>query len=240
MGTPRGRDVTARQRHDFVAYVCRAHSWHKHLSLVDGGTFVVFLADDAGAGYDEAVPRLHHGWKTTEEYRRAYGFLDVQWRTAPDRPERRDGLGSVRRLDDEHLVLRRIADGDDRDGERLLRADGDADLRGIVEPRVGVEARDLLAQLLHARVRGVGDAVPLDPLEREAQRRGIGRHRRLAETEVDRGGALLAVDLADHRRRDAGEARVHRASLCVAICCRSARIAWWCAASAAIEIDSRA
>jgi hypothetical protein len=77
----------------FVANVCDAHSWYKHLSLRDGGEFCFFLAKDAGAGYTEESPRLHYGWKTTEEYRRRFGFLDylgpwgrdggTEWLTLP-------------------------------------------------------------------------------------------------------------------------------------------------------------
>src|SRR5689334_19721610 len=60
----------------FVAHVCDAHSWYKHLSVRHGGEFCFFMAADAGAGYSEERPRLHYGWKTTEEYRRQFGFLD--------------------------------------------------------------------------------------------------------------------------------------------------------------------
>lgn len=32
----------------FVAHLRDAHSWHKHLPLLNGGIFVVFMAPDAG------------------------------------------------------------------------------------------------------------------------------------------------------------------------------------------------
>jgi hypothetical protein len=82
---------------EFAKHVSEAHSWYKHLPLLTGGRFVVFLAPDSGirglvarlegTGYQlmtppegpmftEANPRLHYSWKTSEEYRRRFGYLD--------------------------------------------------------------------------------------------------------------------------------------------------------------------
>jgi hypothetical protein len=74
----------------FARHLASAHSWYKHLPLIRGGEFVVFLADDAGAGYSEDRPRLHHGWKTTTEHRERFGYLDYVWRTDPAHAFRRD------------------------------------------------------------------------------------------------------------------------------------------------------
>src|SRR6202042_1134513 len=81
---------TAVQYRNFGDYLPGAHSWYKHLPLMKGRRFVVFVAPDAGIGrlvavstgggftlvtppegseFTEAHPRLHYGWRTTEEYR---------------------------------------------------------------------------------------------------------------------------------------------------------------------------
>jgi hypothetical protein len=89
------------QYRNFAAHVAEAHSWYKHLSLLNGQRFVVFVAPDAGSGrmvfsmrgnsideaeltcetpadsdFTETHPRLHHTWTTTKEYRSRFGFLD--------------------------------------------------------------------------------------------------------------------------------------------------------------------
>jgi hypothetical protein len=92
---------TPRQCAAFVDQVCWAHSWYKHLDLVAGGRFVVFLAPDAGGGFDSERPRLHHGWKTTADYRARFGHLDFMWQLAPDEPWRRDGGADQIALPDE-------------------------------------------------------------------------------------------------------------------------------------------
>ncbi len=86
----------------FARHVGEAHSWYKHLPLLTGGQFVVFLSPDSGIGrlvarlegtgyrletppegpvFTEANPRLHYSWKTSEEYRRRFGYLDYARRT---------------------------------------------------------------------------------------------------------------------------------------------------------------
>jgi hypothetical protein len=113
---------TPEQYQEFGDYLCRAHSWYKHLPLTSGRRFVVFLAPDAGIGRLVAVlhgpspeaatsytlvtppegpeftdehPRLHSGWKTTEEYRRRFGYLDYMCRPDPDGPWARDAGSPV-------------------------------------------------------------------------------------------------------------------------------------------------
>jgi hypothetical protein len=93
---------TDAQSRQFAEHIGEAHSWYKHLPLLTGGQFVVFLAPDAGVGrlvarlegtgyqivtppegpvFTEANPRLHYSWRTTEEYRRRFGYLDYARRT---------------------------------------------------------------------------------------------------------------------------------------------------------------
>jgi len=102
---------TKEQYDTFGEYVGEAHSWYKHLPLMEGRQFVVFVSPDAGSGrlvlvergagfelvsapdgpdYTEEHPRLHYGWKTTKEYRERFGFLDYMCRDAPGEPYSRD------------------------------------------------------------------------------------------------------------------------------------------------------
>lgn len=81
----------------FAKHIGEAHSWYKHLPLLVGRQFVVFLAPDSGIGrlvarltdsrcelvtpaegpvFTEEHPRLHYSWKTSDEYRRRFGYLD--------------------------------------------------------------------------------------------------------------------------------------------------------------------
>jgi hypothetical protein len=86
---PRDEQIEA-----FVEHLCWAHSWYKHLPFDDSARFVVFLAADAGGGF-ETQKRLHHGWKTTAEYREEYGLIDYAWRLPDDDDWRRDAGGPV-------------------------------------------------------------------------------------------------------------------------------------------------
>jgi hypothetical protein len=107
-GLPRLRP-TPDQYRTFGEYLCDAHGWYKHLPLMGGRRFVVFVAPDAGIGrlvavlqesgpetatgyslvtppegpeFTDAHPRLHYGWKTTKEYRTRFGYLDYScWPT---------------------------------------------------------------------------------------------------------------------------------------------------------------
>jgi hypothetical protein len=91
---------TPEQYQAFCEHLCAAHSWYKHLPLLTGERFVVFVAADAGLGrlvvvdnpnkapeftlvaapegpeFTDEHPRLHHSWKTSREYRRRFGYLD--------------------------------------------------------------------------------------------------------------------------------------------------------------------
>jgi hypothetical protein len=80
---------TYSQQCAFIAHLCDAHSWYRHLPL-EGGTFVVFLAPDAGHNYPSEHPRLPCG-NTVEGYRRAFGHLDYLWSTDGTRFDRDGG-----------------------------------------------------------------------------------------------------------------------------------------------------
>ena len=107
---------------EFARYLCEAHSWYKHIPLLSGRPFVVFVAPDAGIGRQVAVlekegekvtefslvtppegpefteehPRLHYSWQTTREYRSRFGFLDYSCSDATDEGYRRDAGPPVR------------------------------------------------------------------------------------------------------------------------------------------------
>jgi hypothetical protein len=114
---------TPEQYRSFGEYLGEAHSWYKHLPLMTGRRFVVFVAPDAGIGrlvarlhggtpeaatgytlvtppegpeFTDEHPRLHYGWKTTREYRGRFGHLDYMCRRAPDEPYARDAGPPVR------------------------------------------------------------------------------------------------------------------------------------------------
>jgi hypothetical protein len=112
---------TEEQYAAFAEHIGEAHSWYKHLPLLTGGQFVVFLAPDSGIGrlvarldgsgyqlvtppegpvFTEDHPRLHYSWKTSEEYRRRFGYLDYARRTDPDATFNRDVGGPMYLPDD--------------------------------------------------------------------------------------------------------------------------------------------
>lgn len=100
----------------FAEHIANAHSWYKHLPLLTGGQFLVFLAPDSGIGrlvaridggklhletppegpvFTEASPRLHYSWTTSEEYRRRFGYLDYAYRYRDDQTFGRDVGGPM-------------------------------------------------------------------------------------------------------------------------------------------------
>ncbi|MFN3651988.1 MAG: hypothetical protein ACK47B_20630 [Armatimonadota bacterium] len=69
---------SAAQLARFVEHLKNVHSWYKHLPLLDGDAFYVFLAPDAGECYPTQHPPLPFG-NDAEGYRRAFGHLDYMW-----------------------------------------------------------------------------------------------------------------------------------------------------------------
>jgi hypothetical protein len=58
----RALPLPSREQHQaFVEHLRDVHSWYKHLPLLTGGKFVVFLAPDAGEGYPSQHPHLCYG-----------------------------------------------------------------------------------------------------------------------------------------------------------------------------------
>lgn len=79
------------QHRAFVQHVRNAHSWYKHLPLLEGGQFAVFLAPDAGQEYPTRHPLLPLG-NTQQGYRDAFGYLSYAW-SVDGGPFYRDGGG---------------------------------------------------------------------------------------------------------------------------------------------------
>ena len=67
-GLPR---PTPEQQAGFVEHLSYAHSWYKHIPLVEGGEFVVYLSAE-GERFARGVSR--------ERYRQECGFLAYAWR----------------------------------------------------------------------------------------------------------------------------------------------------------------
>jgi hypothetical protein len=108
---------TPEQYQAFCEHLCAAHSWYKHLPLLTGERFVVFVAADAGLGrlvavpvsdhpnkapeftlatapeepeFSDEHPRLHYSWQTSREYRRRFGYLDYMCGGVSGEPRDRD------------------------------------------------------------------------------------------------------------------------------------------------------
>jgi hypothetical protein len=70
---------TIEQQKRFSKHLQNVHSWYKHLPLLTGGTFIIFLAPDSGTNYPFLHPSLPFG-NSIERYRQAFGHLDYMWR----------------------------------------------------------------------------------------------------------------------------------------------------------------
>lgn len=58
----------------FKEHVVSVHSWYKHLPLMEGGLFVVYLEEDLDREYPTQHPKLPFG-NTKEGYEQAFGNL---------------------------------------------------------------------------------------------------------------------------------------------------------------------
>jgi hypothetical protein len=171
----------------FADHVGEAHSWYKHLPILNGGQFVVFLAPDSGIGrlvarfegtgyqlvtppegpvFTEANPRLHYSWRISEEYRRRFGYLDYAYRTSADGTFGRD-VGGPMDLPAEiwerctFTLLPFVADGDSgRDSVRWAHKEAVERLRsGLAHPqRETVLEWAQLADAQHEAWSGLTDA----------------------------------------------------------------------------------
>lgn len=82
---------TPEQKERFIEHLSGCHSWHKHLSLVTGGKFILFLDEQAGLDYPSQHPVLPFG-NSPEDYRKAFGLLNYCWKTEGDTCYQRDDL----------------------------------------------------------------------------------------------------------------------------------------------------
>lgn len=80
---------TPTQCEHFTRHVLHAHSWYKHLPF-HGCEFAVFLDPNAGGGFTEGQPRLHHTWATRAQYLEQFGHLSYMYRPVPGGPWRTD------------------------------------------------------------------------------------------------------------------------------------------------------
>ena len=99
---------TPKQYEQFARHVCWAHSWYKHIPLLQGAEFIFFLSEEAGVGYPEERPRLHYGWKTTREYRDRFGYLDYMWHFIGEDIFRRDAGNKIAVISPEYFFAHRI------------------------------------------------------------------------------------------------------------------------------------
>ncbi len=64
----------------FAQHIANCHSWYKHLPLITGGSFVVFLDINAGINYPNFHPKLPYG-NSAEKYKEAFGCLNYCYKT---------------------------------------------------------------------------------------------------------------------------------------------------------------
>ena len=64
-----------KQVEEFIHHLWNVHSWYKHIPLLSGVKFAVFLSSDSGSNYPRQHPRLKYG-NNLEGYRKQFGYLD--------------------------------------------------------------------------------------------------------------------------------------------------------------------
>lgn len=74
---------TKEQYESFIKHVSNVHNWYKHLSIIDGGEFIVMIDPNAGVEYPEMHTRLPFG-NTRDGYIKAFGYLSYCWKTKAD------------------------------------------------------------------------------------------------------------------------------------------------------------
>ena len=85
---------TPEQKERFIEHLSGCHSWHKHLPLLTGGKFILFLDEQAGSDYPSQHPALPFG-NSPEDYRKAFGLLTYCWKTEPGIHYHRDDSGEI-------------------------------------------------------------------------------------------------------------------------------------------------
>ena len=81
---------TEEQKERFIIYLTECHSWHKHLSLLHGGQFLIILDKNTGTNYPEKHPLLPFG-NTLNDYQKAFGHLTYFWKDFKDFYFKTDG-----------------------------------------------------------------------------------------------------------------------------------------------------
>lgn len=76
-------DFTSEQKERFINHLADCHSWYKHLSLIDGGLFIITVDKDSGENYPSLHPKLPFG-NSREAYREAFGNLTYLWKLPDD------------------------------------------------------------------------------------------------------------------------------------------------------------
>lgn len=66
---------TSEQVDEFIQHLWNVHSWYKHIPLIEGMRFYVFLNSDAGENYPLRHPELKYG-NNKSGYQKQFGELD--------------------------------------------------------------------------------------------------------------------------------------------------------------------
>ncbi|RDY60954.1 hypothetical protein [Flagellimonas nanhaiensis] len=69
---------TQEQINRFTAYLLDIHSWYKHIPLIKGSVFTVYIEPDLNREYPTNHPKLPFG-NTKEGYQQAFGHLSYQY-----------------------------------------------------------------------------------------------------------------------------------------------------------------
>jgi len=80
----------------FAVFVSDAYSWYKHLPLLEGGCFIIYLSPHAGAN---ARLQWRKQW-STKDHLESFGHLDYMFRLRPTYLWRGDGSSPPPRLED--------------------------------------------------------------------------------------------------------------------------------------------
>ncbi len=77
------RGYSKEQKERFVLHLTECHSWHKHLSLILGGKFILALDKKAGLNYPLNHPKLPFE-NSYKGYQKAFGNLTYFWESNND------------------------------------------------------------------------------------------------------------------------------------------------------------
>ncbi len=95
---------TETQVDEFIHHIWNVHSWYKHISLIRGARFVVFLSSDSGVNYPSKHPALKFG-NNVEGYRKQFGHLDYAY-SYDNQIFHRDGTVMLSREEIDSIAIR--------------------------------------------------------------------------------------------------------------------------------------